>query len=169
MRKRIVWVATLVVLAGLFGSPRGAAAQVDLGGATRLSLSGSVPDLLNPNQGGFVNVGDSRVTEGGAELGGDISASFSPNGVRGFGFFRGGYNFIGESLTVPFVTGGVGTPLGSDTGSMVFYNAGAGVKRFIDESTSFDLMANYQGLLSGSGVDGGTLSLVFGLSIYLGN
>ena len=167
MRKGIVWVATLVVLAGMFGLPRGAAAQMDLGGATRLAVSGSVPDLLDPEQG-FVNVGASRVTEGGAELGGDISASFSASGVSGFGFFRGGYNFIGESLTVPFVTGGVGTPLGSATGSYVLYNAGAGVKRFIDESASFDIMANYQGLLTGSG-GGGTLSLVFGLSIYLGN
>lgn len=168
MRKGIVWVAMLVVLAGMFGLPRGAAAQIDLGGTTRLAVSGAVPDLLDPEQG-FVSVGASRVTEGGVELGGDISASFSGSGVSGFGFFRGVYNFVGESLTVPFVTGGVGTPLGSDTGSYVLYNAGAGVKRFIDESASFDIMANYQGALTGSGGGGGTLSLVFGLSIYLGN
>ena len=142
MHLRFVQTAVFIVLAGAFVSPQPATAQVDLGGATRISFSGSIADITDAS--GFVALGASRVTEGGAEFGGDLLANISENGVTGFAFVRGGYNFIGESLTVPFVSFGVGTPLGGEL-QVYPYEAGGGIKRFISESASFDVSAHYRG------------------------
>ena len=146
--------------------PGQAMAQVDLGGASRITFSGSGTVSESPMVTTIAGI--SRFTEGGLEIGGDIWAFFSESGVSGTGFGRVSQNFIGESLTVPFVTGGVGAPF---SGGGFLYDAGAGIKRFLDERTSFDLMASWQGYLStGRGGGGsGSLSVRFGLSIYLGN
>ena len=179
MHSRVVWIASLVVLAVAFVSPQPAEAQVDLGGATRISFSGNITDITNAR--GFVAMGASRVTEGGAEFGGDIQANITANGVTGFAFFRGSYNFIGESLTVPFVSFGIGTSLGGTgtslggTGTSLGggkyypYEAGGGIKRFISESASFDVLGTYRATLSGTGGGNGVVSVMFGMSLYFGN
>ena len=172
MHSRVVWIASLVVLAVAFVSPQPAEAQVDLGGATRISFSGNITDITNAR--GFVAMGASRVTEGGAEFGGDILANITANGVTGFAFFRGGYNFIGESLTVPFVSFGIGTSLGGTGtslggGKYYPYEAGGGIKRFISESASFDVSGTYRATLSGTGGGNGVVSVMFGMSLYFGN
>ena len=150
----------------LFAFSGQAMAQVDLGGASRITFSGSGSISESPTVTTIAGI--SRFTEGGLEVGGDIWAFFNESGVTGTGFARVSQNFIGESLMVPFVTGGVGAPF---SGGGFLYDAGAGVKRFLDERTSFDVMASWQGYLStGQGGGGsGSLSVRFGLSIYLGN
>ena len=171
MVAKVVCIASLVVLAGVVVSPRPAEAQVNLQGATRVEFSGIVGDLTNKPTG-FMLAGLSHITEGGAELGGDLSMRFSPNmaggySVSGFGFFRGGYNFIGESLTVPFVMGAVGAPL-DGTGDHYPYEAGGGIKRFLSEASSFDITVAYQGNLN-SFSQSGTVTARFGISFYFGN
>lgn len=180
-RGRGIWIASLVMLAGGAVLPHSAEAQMDLGGATRVSFSGNVTNLTKPdNLNGTVFMGLSRISEGGAEFGGDlilnISATPAASGTQvrasGFGFFRAGYNFIGESLTVPFVTGGVGLPFQREGDQLFFYySASGGIKRFINESASFDVAGNYQGVLSGGmgGFSGGQFSVQFGMSLYFGN
>ena len=108
---RMVWIASLAVLAGAFGAPRPAEAQVDLEGATRLAFNGTFASAAGGGAFGALNAGVSRVLDGGIEVGGDVAAIVS-GGVTGVLSLRGGYNFIGESLTVPFVTAGFGTSLG---------------------------------------------------------
>ena len=102
--------------------------------------------------------------ENGFELGGDISGFYSSGGFFGFGFFRGTYNFIGESLTVPFVGAGYGSSLGDVTVGV--YQVGGGIKRFLSERASFDVGVSYQGITAGGP---GQMSLQYGMSIYLGN
>lgn len=183
MHSRGIWIATLVVLVGTAVSPDWAEAQMDLGGATRVSFSGNVTNLTKPdNLSGTVFMGLSRISEGGAEFGGDLILNISATPGRsgagtgvsasGFGFFRAGYNFIGESLTVPFITGGVGLPFQRESDQLFFYySASGGVKRFINESASFDVAGNYQGVLSGGqgAFTGGQFSVQFGMSLYFGN
>ena len=164
MCKRLVCTTALVLLAGKFVAPDKAMAQMDLGGATRMSVNGSVPDLMNPERGNIA-VGLSRVLEGGAEVGGGVGMNLSPEGVGGDAAFRGGYNFFGESLVVPFVDGGIGFPFGPDMEFNLQFDAGGGIKRFISETASFDIVARYAGAFSSPGSGG--LSLNFGMSIYL--
>ena len=148
--------------------PGRAAAQVDAAGSWKVTFSGggTLGEFTN-----FNNImGFSRFTESGWEFGGDILSNFSQSdggvSVGGYGFFRGTYNFIGQSLTVPFVTAGYGAPLDTNAGSGV-YQVGAGIKRFLSERASFDLAVNYQGG-TGQGGGGGALSLLYGMSLYLG-
>ena len=195
MNRRIAAVASFLLLTAVFAPPRQAAAQIDLGGAARVSFSGSLTE-----EAGAPNVrllaGLTYLTEGGAEFGFDVTSNFEGGrdfggGVQqgssqsGFFFLRGGYNFIGESLTVPFVSGGIGFnlanmgeigftdpgfddfELGGGAGASSVYEVGGGVKRFLNEQASFDVMGNYRGMLEGSG--SGSLSVQFGMSIYFGN
>ena len=171
MASKVVCIASLVALVGIVVFPRPAEAQVNLQGATRVEFSGSVSDLT-ADPAGFMLAGVSRITEGGAEFGGDVSMNFLPDGqggysVSGFGFFRAGYNFIGESLTVPFIMGAVGTPL-DGTGGFYPYEAGGGIKRFLSEVSSFDITVGYQGSLN-SFSQSGTVTARFGISFYFGN
>ena len=178
--------AVFAVIVFALAFPGQSMAQVDAAGSWKVTFSGGGTLGENTN---FNNImGFSRFTESGWEFGGDILANFfkSPSfcvsydfygnclgeegggvSVGGFGFFRGTYNFIGESLTVPFVTAGYGAPLDSNAGSGV-YQVGAGIKRFLSERASFDLAVNYQGLAGGQGGGGGAISLLYGMSLYLG-
>ena len=106
----VKWTSSVSCFAvvSLFALSGQAMAQVDLGGASRITFSGFGNISESPTV--TTTVGISRFTEGGLEVGGDISAFFYEDGVFGSGFGRVSWNFIGESLTVPFVTGGVGAP-----------------------------------------------------------
>ena len=164
--RRVVWIASLAVLVGAFGSPRPAEAQVDLEGATRLAFTGSLTSLAG-DAVGLVNAGLSRVLDGGTEFGGDMFLVVSGGGADGFLFFRGTHNFVRESLTVPFVTAGVGIPLGGFGGAYPF-QGGGGIKRFLNEDASLDVMAAYQAILNSFG-GSSSVSVQFGLSFYFGN
>ena len=182
MFRKLVLFAVVVLALAL---PGRATAQVDAAGSWKVTFSGggTLGEFTN-----FNNImGFSRFTESGWEFGGDILANFSQSpsfcvdfdfsgeclheegggvSVGGYGFFRGTYNFIGQSLTVPFVTAGYGAPLDSNAGSGV-YQVGAGIKRFLSDRASFDLAVNYQGTTGQVG-GGGAISLLYGMSLYLG-
>ena len=65
---------------------------------------------------------------------------------------------------MPFVTGGIGAPIGG-SGS-VLYDAGGGVRRFTaDRRSSLDVTGTWRGGHAG----GGHLGVRFGLSYYFGN
>ena len=169
MHSRTVWISSFVfvILAGALVSPQPVEAQVDLGGATRVSFSGSLTGFEDPtNLQGNMLAGVTRISEGGAEFGGQLTMNVNKASVSGFGFFHAGYNFIGESLTVPFVSGGVGSPLGQGIGDLILYNASGGVKRFVSERASFDVTGSYQGYLTGDIGSGGNVVLLFGMSLY---
>ena len=166
MHNKLAGIVSIATVVWVVAFPGRAAAQLDLGSAARITFNGSMD--LSDSPSGVALIGASWVTEGGVEFGGDIVSSFSGDGADGFGFFRGGYNFIGESLTVPFVTAGIGFPLKPPSGSTVYlYEAGAGIKRFFNERASFDVVGNWRGALSGGiGAGGGSLSMQFGMSVY---
>ena len=162
--------AVFAVIVFALAFPGQSMAQVDAAGSWKVTISGGGTLGENTN---FNNImGFSRFTESGWEFGGDIQANFLAVGgdvsVGGVGFFRGTYNFIGDSLTVPFVTAGYGAPLDTNAGGSGVYQVGAGIKRFLSERASFDLAVNYQGQAGGQGGGGGALSLLYGMSLYLG-
>ena len=194
MNRRLAAVASFVLLTAAFASPRQAAAQIDLGGAARVSFNGSLTEEAGAPSVTLL-AGLTYLTEGGAEFGFDVTNDFEGGreigGVKqessqsGFFFLRGGYNFIGESLTVPFVSGGIGFnlantgeigftdpgfddfELGGGTSASTVYELGGGIKRFLNERASFDVMGNYRDALEGTG--SGSLSVQFGMSLYFGN
>ena len=162
MRIRILVLCGAVVF--LLAVSGQAMAQVDAAGSWKVTLNGG--GTLGDSPIFNANIGFSRFTESGFELGGDIMTFYAGGGLSGFGFFRGTYNFIGESLTVPFVGFGYGSSLGGDISAGV-YQFGGGIKRFLSERASFDLGVNYQGATQGGGA--GQMAMQFGMSLYLGN
>lgn len=159
MRIRILVPCAVVILLGLSGQ---ALAQLDAAGSWKVTLNGG--GTLGDSPSFNTNVGLSRFTESGFELGGDIAGFYGSGGFVGFGFFRGTYNFIGESLTVPFVGVGYGSSLGDVTSGV--YQVGGGVKRFLSDRASFDVGVSYMGVTGGGA---GQMFLQYGMSLYLGN
>ncbi len=162
MMKARVTVWPLVILVSALAMASDSAAQrLDVRGLSRVSVSGAATmgehSVLTAT-GGF-----SRFTHSGLEYGGDVVAAYAGGGTTGALFARVSQNFIGESLTVPFVTGGVGTGFGGLGGFV--YDAGGGIRRFTsDQRSSFDFMATWRG----GRRSGGTAALRVGLSFYFG-
>ena len=108
--------ATLVVLASALATATESAAQrLDVRGLSRVSVSGTATIGAHSTLtavGGF-----SRFTHRGLEFGGDVIAAYGSGGTTGAAFFRVSQNFVGESLTVPFVTGGRRDRLPNEAGA----------------------------------------------------
>ena len=139
-----------------------AAAQgVNLRGKTRVNLAGAA--RFGDTTSATAIAGVSRFTQEGYEFGGDIVGYFTRGGSSARALLRGGRNFVRQSRTVPFVTGGIGVPLGAAGGYL--WDAGGGFRQFTEEGLmSFDLMAGWQG--GNRSPDHGIVR--FGLSFYFG-
>ena len=137
--------------------PAQAQAQVEAAGSWKFTLAGSGTF----GTGGSLSntIGASRFTEGGWEYGANLHATIvsTVGDTLTFGALTGRvtYNFIGESLTVPFVDAGFGTSLG--LGGGVAYDFGGGVKRFFSDNASLDVRLSYEG----------SLAMFYGVSLYL--
>ena len=142
--------------------PGSAAAQVDVEGATSLSVNGFI---LPSSTAGFVsaNIGLGKFLGGsGFELTGLLNLNMSKFGddwnTGGYFYGKARYNFIGESTTVPFLEAGFGTPLDKPEGADSFlYQVGAGLKKFVSENVSFDVQGSYKPFI-----------VFFGATYYLG-
>jgi hypothetical protein len=173
MRRNITNFAALAALALSLAIPAHANAQLEAAGSTKFTLAGG--GFVGQTSGSLSNVfGLSYFSESGFEFGGDIILTLTKPGkgqsldASGFGFGRVTYNFIGESLFIPFVTAGIGAPL-EESSTDYLVNVGVGFKKFISESVSFDAMANYQGVSANDEfVWSKGVSLFYGLSIYVG-
>ena len=151
--------------------PTEAGAQVEAAGSWKFTLAGSG---TFGEGGSFTNIiGASRFTESGWEYGGDLFATVisGAGDTQTFGSFFGrvAYNFIGESLTVPFVKAGFGTSLGAGGGAV--YDFGGGIKRFLSDSASLDFTLSYQGVRVSAGDEvysSGNFAMFYGISIYIG-
>ena len=138
-----------------------AAQGVNLRGKTRLNLGGTA--TIGDTATATAIAGVSRFTGGGYEFGGDIWGYFSRGGTSGTVLVRAGRNFIGESRTVPFVTGGLGVPFGSLGGYL--WDGGGGFRQFTEDGLmSMDVTAGWQG---GSRAPNQAV-VRFGLSFYFG-
>ncbi len=162
---RLRWLACVVFLLAFAAS---AEAQV-AGSGMRLGFSGSlqVPEGGDPNMTNLISISYFSRFEGGA----NIIASTAGGKTSGFFFGTLKYNFIGESLFVPFLHGGFGTPLDNTSVNILEY--GGGFKAFISERASFDVTGGLQTLsTSGDGGFGGgsssSFSVRYGLSFYFG-
>jgi hypothetical protein len=148
------------------------AAQVAGAGAKQITFSGGGvvgQDYQSLN----ATVGLTRYFSDHLEVGAFLSGSFSKAGgsdgsYSGYVFGNATWNFVSESLTVPFVFAGAGTPLDSDRVGDLAVQGGAGFKRFVSEYFSF----NGQASVIGQKVDGEMnfgdyVLLAFGFSYYI--
>lgn len=173
---RLRWLACVVFLLAFAAS---AEAQV-AGGGMRLGLAGNitVPEGGDPVMMNIISASYFSRFEGGVRIG--VFTSGGVNSGDVFGELK--YNFIGESLFVPFLHVGIGTQLagasqgGSDfsTNSTLF-NYGGGFKAFINERASFDVTGSLQTITTsidtgGSSQSGSStgFSMIYGLSLYFG-
>lgn len=179
MRRTLLAVCFALVL------PAAASAQIDTRGKFSVQVAG-FGTLAEGNTTGTVLGGLTTFVTKAIEIGGDVSLSasngqdeFGESTVNTTGFLtaRLRYNLVGQSLTVPFLSLGMGTSIGSDISSQIF-NAGGGFKRFLNERVSLNGEANYQTIQQGDFdagggfiVEGGSSSAIqflVGISIYTG-
>lgn len=173
MYRNILRSVVMVALALALSVPYQASAQVTAGGLTKFTLAGG--GFIGSDFASMANIfGITYFAESGIEFGGDLVMTLSKFGegdleASGTAFARLTYNFIGESLFVPFISAGIGAPLESDSSTDYLVDLGVGFKKFISDRVSFDAAANYQGESSdGSFEFKDGLSLFYGLSIYVG-
>jgi hypothetical protein len=112
------------------------------------------------------------------ELGGFLSGNANKSGdddvqYSGYLFANATFNLVTQSMTVPFVFGGVGTPLDEDRQGDLSFNVGAGFKRFVNENFSFNGQASAIGntvedMEGNETVEWGDFILLnFGFSYYI--
>ena len=164
------WMASLVLFSAVAAS---AEAQV-AGGGMKLGFSGN---------GQFMEGGNTTLTniievsyfsrlEGGAYITAFTSSSAASSDTSGFFFGTFKYNFIGESLFVPFLHAGFGLPLQTGASFNVL-EYGGGFKAFFSERASFDVTGalqtlNFSGGDFSSGGSSSSFALRYGLSFYFG-
>lgn len=108
------------------------------------------------------------------EIGGDLNGTYSKtegsdarNEMSVYGRIR--YNFIGSSMTVPFLSAGAGKSLAKDATDVMIVG-GAGFKHFVSERVSFNGEAYKIWAKNAEGryeMAKPTI-ITFGLSIYIG-
>jgi hypothetical protein len=177
MKRTLLLTTTLAALLAL---PARSSAQVDIEGATSISLGGFM--FLGSDNGSINStVGLNKFLAGGLELGGFLSLnatytsgndfSDSSTSTSGFAFGKLRYNMIGESMTVPFFEFGAGTQLddpGEGASRPLLLQGGAGFKKFLNSQVSFDLTGNVQGTyIDGTFDFQNALFLTYGLTIYI--
>lgn len=112
------------------------------------------------------------------ELGGFLSGSASKSGEEdtefsGYVFANATFNFVNQSMTIPFIFGGIGTPLDEDRQGDLSFNVGAGFKHFVNENFSFNGQASAIGQTvedvdGNESVEWGDFILLnFGFSYYI--
>lgn len=159
-----------------------AAAQIETRGKASIQVAG-FGTFQDGSSSATAVAGVSYFATTALELGGDLSVSVSSfdfgdgtteSTTNGFVTARARYNFVGQSLFVPYVSAGVGTSLDTSESapSIITYNGGVGFKRFLNERVSFNGEVNYSSLHSESDFGSGTSSAVnflVGIAIYTGS
>lgn len=118
----------------------------------------------------IIEVSHFRRFEGGTYITASTRSSGGDTTTSGFLFATLKYNFIGESLFVPFLHAGLGVPLETNADFHVL-EYGGGFKAFFTERASFDLTGVLQTFSYSSDFGSASdtsLSLRYGLSFYFG-
>ena len=135
------WIGLVLVLTAV-ALPARTVAQVDVQGATSLSIAGS--GIVGGDFQNLTNIlGLNKFIAGGLELGGFLIATISSSStssetdVSGFFFGKLRYNFIGQSMTVPFLEVATGTQLDEPSVGErpTLVQGGGGVKWFLKEGS----------------------------------
>jgi len=112
----------------------------------------------------------------GLEVGGDLQVSTSATSYEGsetttntdgYVFGRVRYNFVGQSMTVPYISLGGGTQLTTSETVPTALQAGVGFKRFLSDQVSFNGETNYTSLTAGE-YSSSAVNFSFGVSLYVG-
>ena len=100
---------------------------------------------------------------------GDATAGTTSTSTTGDVFGRIRYNFVGQSMTVPYISLGAGTSLSNNNnGSQPLeLQAGLGFKHFLNERVSFNGEANYTSIQMQNS-SSSSVNFLVGLSIYTG-
>lgn len=173
--------ALMMCLVSLLALAHPAAGQIETRGRASVQFAG-----FGTFQDGSTNAtalaGMSYFATQAIEVGGDVSVSVSSSGgsdgasettTNGYVTARARYNFVGQSLLVPYLSAGVGTSLDTSefAPAVVTYNGGVGFKRFLNERVSVNGEVNYTSLSVESDFGSATSSAVnflVGIAIYTG-
>jgi hypothetical protein len=105
-------------------------------------------------------------TGGGDDVFGDGGGGGTELSVSGYVFGQAKLNFVGQGLTVPYLTVGAGAPIQADVSSLTF-QYGGGIKRFLSENVSINGEAVALGMATDYGFEAAqSILLNFGISVY---
>lgn len=172
--RRIQAISLLGLFAALLAVPAGADAQIRTGGKTQLGVSGF--GGVGERNFGSVTFSITQYVSDSFEIGADTNFTFTERAggtqLNGFFFGRIRYNFVGQSMTVPYLSAGGGTNLASGGGASSFdfvvFDAGIGLKHFLNERVSFNAEASGRAHANGDFEIQEQVYLQAGLSMYLG-
>jgi hypothetical protein len=174
MRRTFLMALFLAAAAGSVAS-----AQIDTRGKTQFGISGfgSINDAsgfasaqlsITKFMTKSLEIGSDLTTYITMQKGSDFSESSTSTSGDVFGRIR--YNFVGQSMMVPYLSLGAGTSLSTDSygGTQPLeLQAGAGFKRFLNEKVSFNGEVNYTSIQVQS-TSTSSVNFLVGLSIYTG-
>jgi hypothetical protein len=176
--------AIMICLVSIVALPNLVSGQIETRGRASLQLAG-FGTFQDGSTSATALAGLSYFATKGIEVGGDVSVSVrnmdagdgtSETTTNGYVTARARYNFVGQSLFVPYLSLGVGTSLDTSelAPSVVTYNGGLGFKRFLNERVSFNGEVNYTSLhmqsdLIGEAVTSSAVNFLVGIAIYTGN
>jgi hypothetical protein len=165
--------ALVVALMALLVLSTSAAAQVAGAGSKQITFAGggTVGKDYQSLNGTF---GITRYVSDNLEIGTFVSGTYSKFGSGGVGELSGylfgnlTWNFVSQSMTVPFLFAGAGTPLDDESLGDLAFQGGAGFKHFVSEVFSFNGQASMIGQKVGDEVNfGDFVLLAFGFSYYI--
>ena len=178
---RTALIATLIAVVVSFDP---ATAQIETRGRASLQLAG-YGTFQEGSSSATAVAGLSYFVTQAVEVGGDVSLSVrssdAPDGtseVNTDGFLTGRvrYNFVGQSLFVPYLSAGLGTSLDTSESAptVITYNGGVGFKRFLNERVSFNGEVNYTSLRIESeffdeAITNSAVNFLVGIAIYTGS
>ena len=163
---------TAALLLGLALLANPASAQVAGAGSKQITFGGG--GLVGEDfQSLNATIGLTQYVSDNLEIGGFLNGTASKSGdedtsFSGFVFGNATWNFVTQSMTVPFVYLGAGTPLDDDTIGDLAFQAGGGFKHFVSEVFSFNGQASVIGqMVDGEFNMGDFVLLNFGFSYYI--
>jgi len=163
---------TAALLLGLALLANPAAAQVAGAGSKQITFGGG--GLVGGDfQSLNATVGLTKYVSDHLEIGGFLNGSLSKmegsdSEISGYVFGNATWNFVSQSMTVPFVFFGAGTPLDDDTIGDLAFQGGAGFKRFVNEDFSFNGQVSGIGQMYDGEFEMAEFVLVtFGFSYYI--
>jgi hypothetical protein len=176
MRRTFLMALFLAAAAG-----SAASAQVETRGKTQFGIAGFGSIMDNSSGFASAQVSITKFMTKNLEIGTDVTTYITMTGGGDFGgesststtgdvFGRLRYNFVGQSMMVPYVSFGAGTSLSTDSygGTQPLeLQAGAGFKRFLNEKVSFNGEVNYTSIQVQS-TSTSSVNFLVGLSIYTG-
>lgn len=164
--KKTCTTAFLASVVLLLAVPAAGQAQLSTSGKTQLGINGFGTFTEN-TQRLISTLSITQFVSEGLELGADLTLQTDFEDASGFAFGRARYNFVGQSMTVPFLSLGVGKELSANTNAL--FSGGVGLRHFVSEDVSLNAETSTSWSFVNSNLTWSeAVMLNFGVSVYFG-